>query len=71
MSLPVWYVADERTIVIRAPPRTKKVARVKHYARAAFLIGSGERWIDLLAVHLSGTVRIVDSPDEVSRLDGH
>ncbi len=26
-SLPVWYVVDERTIVVRTPPRTKKVAR--------------------------------------------
>ena len=69
VSLPVWYVVDERTIVVRTPPRTKKVARVKRDARAAFLVESGERWIDLLGVHLSGTVRIVDDPDEVSRLD--
>ena len=50
-------------------PRTKKVARVKRDARAAFLVESGGRWIDLLGVHLSGTVRIVDDADEVSRLD--
>jgi hypothetical protein len=49
-------------------PRTKKVARIKRDARAAFLVESGERWIDLLGVHLNGTVRIVDSPGEVSRL---
>ena len=69
MSLPIWYVVDGRTIVVRTPPRTKKVARVKRDARAAFLVESGERWIDLLGVHLSGTVRIVDDADEVSRLD--
>ena len=69
VSLPVWYVVDERTIVIRTPPRTKKVARVKRDARAAFLVESGERWIDLLGVHLSGRVQIVDDPEEVSRLD--
>ena len=69
VSLPVWYVIDERTIVMRTPPRTKKVARVKHDARAAFLVESGERWIDLLGVHLSGAVRIVDDPDDESRLD--
>ena len=59
VSLPVWYVVDERT----------KVARVKRDARASFPVESGERWIDLLGVHLSGTVRIVDDADEVSRLD--
>ena len=69
VSLPVWYVADERTIVVKTPPRTKKVARVKRDARASFLVKSGERWIDLLGVHPSGTVRIVDDADEVSRLD--
>ena len=69
VSLPVWYVVDERTIVIRTPPRTKKVARLKRDARAAFLVESGERWIDLLGVHLSGRVQIVDDPEEVSRLD--
>ena len=69
VSLPVWYVVDERTIVVKTPPRTKKVARVKRDARASFLVESGERWIDLLGVHLSGTVRIIDDADEVSRLD--
>jgi Pyridoxamine 5'-phosphate oxidase len=68
VSLPVWYVVDGRTIVVRTPPRTKKVARVKRDARASFLVESGERWIDLLGVHLSGTVRIVDDAAEVSRL---
>ena len=43
MPLPVWYVVDERTIVMRTPPRTKKVARVKRDARASFLVESGER----------------------------
>ena len=27
VSLPVWYVVDERTIVVKTPPGTKKVAR--------------------------------------------
>ena len=48
VSLPVWYVADGRTIVVKTPPRTKKVVRVERDARASFLVVSGERWIDLL-----------------------
>lgn len=36
VPLPVWYVVDERTIVVKTPPRTKKVARVKRDARASF-----------------------------------
>ena len=27
VSLPVWYVVDERTIIVKTPPRTKKVVR--------------------------------------------
>ena len=42
VSLPVWYVVDEHTIVMRTPP-TKKVGHIKRDARAAFLVEPGER----------------------------
>ena len=43
VSLPVWYVVDEHTIVMRTPPPTKKVGHIKRDARAAFLVEPGER----------------------------
>ena len=43
IALPVWFVAIDRTICLAAPSRTKKVARLRHDARASFLVESGER----------------------------
>ena len=40
--------------LLSAPTRTKKLARLRHDPRASFLIESGERWAELLAVHLTG-----------------
>ncbi|HUP76414.1 MAG TPA: pyridoxamine 5'-phosphate oxidase family protein [Acidimicrobiales bacterium] len=60
IALPVWFVAIDRTICLAAPSRTKKLARLRHDPRASFLIESGERWVDLLAVHLTGRCELLD-----------
>ena len=60
IALPVWFVAIDRTICLAAPSRTKKLARLRHDPRASFLVESGERWVELQAVHLTGTVRLLD-----------
>jgi nitroimidazol reductase NimA-like FMN-containing flavoprotein (pyridoxamine 5'-phosphate oxidase superfamily) len=69
ISLPVWFVALDRTICLAAPSRTKKIARLRHDQRAAFLVESGERWVDLEAVHLTGRVAFVEDLDEITRID--
>ena len=60
IALPVWFVAIDRSICLAAPSRTKKLARLRHDPRASFLIESGERWVDLLAVHLTGRCELLD-----------
>jgi len=65
VTLPVWFVAADRTIAMMAPSRTKKVIRIRRDPRASFLVESGERWAELRAVHLSGTVEEI--LDEVSK----
>ena len=65
ISLPVWFVAMDHTICIGAPARTKKVSRVANDPRASFLVESGERWSELLAVHLTGRVEMIG--DELAR----
>ena len=62
VTLPVWFVTSDRTVLIGAPSRTKKVARARHDPRASFLVESGQRWAELRAVHLTGRVEIVDDP---------
>lgn len=71
IALPVWFVALDRTICLGAPARTKKVSRVTNDPRASFLVESGERWSELLAVHVTGRVERIeddDSRDRVRRL---
>jgi hypothetical protein len=60
IALPVWFVAIVRSICLAAPSRTKKLARLRHDPRASFLIESGDRWVELLAVHLTGRCELLD-----------
>jgi PPOX class probable F420-dependent enzyme len=69
VSLPVWFVALERTICFSTPSRTKKVARIRRDPRASFLVESGERWADLRAVHLTGRVEEVHDDRMLDRID--
>src|SRR5579862_3085339 len=68
ITLPIWFVALDRTICFSAPSRTKKVARVRRDPRASFLVESGERWAELRAVHLSGEVAFVEDDAEKARI---
>jgi PPOX class probable F420-dependent enzyme len=67
ISLPVWFVALDERIYVATPEPTKKVARIKRNGRVSFLIESGERWAELLGVHLTGEARIVTDPDLQAR----
>jgi PPOX class probable F420-dependent enzyme len=69
VSLPVWFVALDRTVCFAAPSRTRKVARLRHDPRVAFLVETGERWAELRAVHLQGHVDVVDDEPEIARID--
>jgi PPOX class probable F420-dependent enzyme len=69
VTLPVWFVALDRTICFRTPSRAKKVARIRRDPRASFLVESGERWAELCAVQLSGRVDRVDDETARGRID--
>jgi len=69
ISLPMWFVALERTICISAPSGTKKLARLRHDPRASFLVESGERWAELEAVHLTGRIETVTDEAEIARIE--
>lgn len=68
ISLPVWFVALDRRVYVSGPTHTKKFARIVRDPRVSFLVESGERWVDLLGVHLTGTARIVDDADLLERV---
>jgi PPOX class probable F420-dependent enzyme len=69
ISLPMWFVAVDRTICISAPSGTKKLARLRHDPRASFLVESGERWAELEAVHLTGRIEVVTDEAEMARIN--
>jgi PPOX class probable F420-dependent enzyme len=60
ISLPMWFVAMDERVYVATPEHTKKVARIKSNPRVSFLIESGDRWVDLLGVHLTGHADVVD-----------
>ena len=68
ITLPMWFVALDRTICFSAPSRTKKVARLRRDPRASFLVESGERWAELRAVHLTGRVEEITDDAEAARI---
>ena len=68
IALPVWFVVLDERIYVGTPEHTKKVARVKRNPRASFLVESGERWAELLGVHLTGEARIATDPDVLARV---
>ncbi len=63
VTLPTWFVVVDRTICMSTPVRAKKVARVRHDPRAAFLVESGRAWTELAAVHVTGELTIVSDGD--------
>ena len=69
IALPVWFVVLDRTIGLVAPSKTKKIARLRHDQRASFLVESGERWAELRAVHLTGSVVFVDDAEQIAAID--
>ena len=68
IALPMWFVAMDERIYVMTPAFTKKVSRVRHNPRVSFLVESGVRWVDLQAVHLTGTARVVDDDDVHARV---
>lgn len=62
ISLPVWFVVLDRRIYVSGPASTRKFGRVRRDPRVSFLVESGERWAELVGVHVTGRARIVDAP---------
>jgi PPOX class probable F420-dependent enzyme len=62
ISLPMWFVAIDERVYVVTPETTKKVARLRRNPRVSFLVESGERWAELVAVHLTGRARVVEDP---------
>jgi PPOX class probable F420-dependent enzyme len=60
ISLPVWFAVLDRKIYVSGPSRTHKFARIRNDPRVSFLVESGERWNELVGVHVTGRARTVE-----------
>jgi PPOX class probable F420-dependent enzyme len=69
ISLPVWFVVQDATIVFTTPARAKKASRLRRDSRAAFLVEAGEKWAELRAVHLTGRVEFVEDDAAKDSID--
>jgi PPOX class probable F420-dependent enzyme len=63
IMLPVYHFVIDRRIYVRTGADSKKAIRVRRDPRASFLVEAGERWSELRAVHMTGTVEVV-APDD-------
>ncbi|ADP81269.1 pyridoxamine 5'-phosphate oxidase family protein [Pseudofrankia inefficax] len=70
ITLPTWFVVVDRTVCLRTPVGSKKVARVRRDPRASFLVEHGEQWQALFGVHLSGQLRTVTDDTEQAHVHG-
>jgi hypothetical protein len=61
IALPVWFAVLDRRIYVAT--RGKKLLRVRNDPRCSFLVETGERWAELMAVHVSCEGRVLDALD--------
>lgn len=61
VALPVWFVLHGDALYTRTPRPTMKLRRVRHDPRGSFLVESGEKWLELTALHLD--VAIAEESD--------
>lgn len=64
IAMPMWYCCLGQEIFMQT--RGRKLQRIAHDPRASFLVETGIRWGDLVAVHMTGTAHAVDPDEELS-----
>lgn len=68
VSLPLWYVVEDRTVYVATPPKAKKVARIRNDDRGCLLVERGDRWVDLAAVELPVRASILEPGPDADRI---
>src|SRR4030095_14205202 len=68
IALPIWFVVLERRIYVSRPACANGVARIRRDLRVSCSVESGERWVELRAVHLTGRARVVTEPELLARV---
>ncbi|MEI8001474.1 MAG: pyridoxamine 5'-phosphate oxidase family protein [Actinomycetes bacterium] len=69
ISVPMWFCVVDGAVHFSTRRESVKVRRLRRDPRVGFLVESGERWAELWAVHLVGTVTFVDDEALVERVE--
>lgn len=64
IALPVWFVANDHAIYVRAQTQSAKVRRISADQRCSFLVEQGEHFSELRFAHVSGIAVRVANPGE-------
>jgi general stress protein 26 len=63
VTLPVWFVVEDRAVYVSGSASTHKFTRVRRDDRVSFLVESGLKWAELQAVHFTAHAEHVTDPD--------
>ena len=64
IAMPMWYCCLHRDIYMQT--RGRKLQRIKNDPRASFLVETGDRWAELVAVHLTGHAEHLTPDDDLA-----
>ncbi len=70
VSLPLWYVVDERVVYVTTPASSQKVARIRNDDRACLLVERGDEWAELAAVQFAMRATVLVPGPEADRASG-
>ena len=63
--VPMWFVLRDGVVHMRTYAKSQKVVNLERDPRFAALVETGERYVELRGVQLSGTVALLDDVDLV------
>lgn len=63
VSLPLSFACVDHAVYVHT--RGRKLSRIARHGRAAFLVESGEAWIELKAAHFTGMAELVELDGEL------
>lgn len=62
---PMWFVIDDQTLWMRTYGKSQKVLNARRDPRACALIETGDRYLELRGVQITGDLEIVDDVDRI------
>jgi len=68
IAMPMWYCCIDRDVYMQT--RGRKLQRIQNDPRASFLVEAGDRWPELVGVHLTGRAEHLSPDDDLEAAFG-